>query len=543
MSWSLSSYLPSLLLSFSLFWLPSRADFPTVLPSNNSQDLGGDHSALFKLQSPSFPSDLPLAPLTDYFANLTDKQLQNFPLRGSLYKVNVNDFAQSSQTPQIACVSCDPEDYTGSLSVGQNLQYVIGQKFTAVVLYSASATHCNISSDAQVDDYRYVFTFNSTDSGIALKKTLNGSNSNGTASIVPMSIPPGGGTGADVSGSGSDSGDSPNTAMIILYSITGIITALFLGIIITGAVRAHRHPERYGPRRVAGRPRQSRARGIARAMLETIPIVKFGDEQDGVAAAKRDVELSVNPEDPAREHSPHRSDSISDAEHTTTPRETELPTANQSIQSSPDDAGVTPAPTPKPDTAADGGNFSCPICTDDFIKGQDLRVLPCSHQFHPECIDPWLINVSGTCPLCRIDLNPNKTEENGEENENGENTEETPTTAEGTATPTAEVTQSRHNRLTNYLHGHGPLNARRMRNATVEERLAALRRVREENQDEAANESNVRPRLTRRLRDRFRIRTRAHGLDSSPEASGTSTPTVPPPAHTAPEGSESQSRT
>lgn len=187
--------------------------------------------------------------------------------------------------------------------------------------------------------------------------------------------------------------------MIILYSITGIITALFLGIIITGAVRAHRHPERYGPRRVVGRARQSRARGIARAMLETIPIVKFGDEQDGVAAAKRDVELSINPEDPAREHSTPRSDSISDAEHTTTPRETELPTANQSIQHSPDDAGVTAVPTPKPEAAADGGNFSCPICTDDFIKGQDLRVLPCNHQFHPECIDPWLINVSGTCPL------------------------------------------------------------------------------------------------------------------------------------------------
>jgi hypothetical protein len=25
--------------------------------------------------------------------------------------------------------------------------------------------------------------------------------------------------------------------------------------------------------------------------------------------------------------------------------------------------------------------------------------LPCKHQFHPACIDPWLINVSGTCPL------------------------------------------------------------------------------------------------------------------------------------------------
>lgn len=179
--------------------------------------------------------------------------------------------------------------------------------------------------------------------------------------------------------------------MIILYSITGIITALFLGIIITGAVRAHRHPERYGPRRIVGRPRQSRVRGIARAMLETIPIVKFGDDQpDNVAAAKRDIEMEGS-ENPSREHSPPRSGNV-EMEAISTP-ESELPT--------PDPAPKQPA-TPaesKHEVAPDAGNFSCPICTDDFIKGQDLRVLPCAHQFHPECIDPWLVNVSGTCPL------------------------------------------------------------------------------------------------------------------------------------------------
>jgi hypothetical protein len=78
----------------------------------------------------------------------------------------------------------------------------------------------------------------------------------------------------------NDGGPAPTTAvaMSILYSITGIITLLFLIIIATGAIRAHRHPERYGPRTgLAGRPRQSRAKGLARAMLETLPIVKFGD--------------------------------------------------------------------------------------------------------------------------------------------------------------------------------------------------------------------------------------------------------------------------
>ena len=74
-----------------------------------------------------------------------------------------------------------------------------------------------------------------------------------------------------------------------------------------------------------------------------------------------------------------------------------------------------------------------------------------------------------------------------------------------------------------------------MRNATVEERLAALRHVRETSQGNAAlEEEGARPnrnRLTTRLRDRFRIRTRAHGTEaSSPEDSGTTTPTTATPA-------------
>ena len=48
----------------------------------------------------------------------------------------------------------------------------------------------------------------------------------------------------------------------------------------------------------------------------------------------------------------------------------------------------------------------CIICTEDFEKGEDIRVLPCNHTFHPACVDPWLLGVSGTCPLCRIDLRP-----------------------------------------------------------------------------------------------------------------------------------------
>ncbi|CAG8011871.1 unnamed protein product [Penicillium olsonii] len=320
-----------------------------------------------------------------------------------------------------------------------------------------------------------------------------------------FSVPTDSGTGGDSGGSG----DSPNTAMIILYSITGIITALFLGIIITGAVRAHRHPERYGPRRIAGRVRQSRARGIARAMLDTIPVVKYDDKPDDVEAAKRDIELTA--EDNTQ---PAPGNGVTEPSPVS-----ELPTPDGAERPTPT------APEAKTETVPDAGNLSCPICTDDFIKGQDLRVLPCNHQFHMECIDPWLMNVSGTCPLCRIDLNPPQAET--EQTEGTPDAETTETAAAPAAAPETENTQTRHSRrLADYL--HGPLNARRMRDATVEERLAALRRVREANQ--SAGEEGRRTRLTTRLRERFRIRTRAHGeAETETEA-----PAAPAPVHMPP---------
>ena len=78
------------------------------------------------------------------------------------------------------------------------------------------------------------------------------------------------------------------------YAITGLVTALFLIVILSGAIRAIRNPERYGPRRIAGRPRQSRAKGIARAMLETLPIVKFGDLEENKQPAEHAGDVEMN---------------------------------------------------------------------------------------------------------------------------------------------------------------------------------------------------------------------------------------------------------
>ena len=48
--------------------------------------------------------------------------------------------------------------------------------------------------------------------------------------------------------------------------------------------------------------------------------------------------------------------------------------------------------------------FDCAVCLCEFSQEDKLRLLPmCSHAFHIECIDTWLLSNS-TCPLCRGNL-------------------------------------------------------------------------------------------------------------------------------------------
>ena len=48
----------------------------------------------------------------------------------------------------------------------------------------------------------------------------------------------------------------------------------------------------------------------------------------------------------------------------------------------------------------DGVEETCPICLSNFEPDDDVRLLPCSHHFHQECVDEWLA-VNSTCPSCR----------------------------------------------------------------------------------------------------------------------------------------------
>jgi len=211
-------------------------------------------------------------------------------------------------------------------------------------------------------------------------------------------------------------GPAPGTsiALIILYSITGIITVLFLMILVTGAIRAHRHPERYGPRAIArfGQPRQSRAKGLARAVLDTIPVVRFGAATpDPVDPKPGGLELRDGTSVPATPMSaspppPHIGDTAAVVEAVAGI----APAEGVDGAAAPETTGITSgtATPPLPSTPSTpvppadkplATQSQCPVCMEDFEQDTEVRVLPCGHSYHLDCIDPWLLNVSGSCPL------------------------------------------------------------------------------------------------------------------------------------------------
>ncbi|KAI6788098.1 hypothetical protein KC332_g18380 [Hortaea werneckii] len=352
----------------------------------------------------------------------------------------------------IVVINCDLSAYPGNIGPLDIFATAEQRNATGVVWYSREADWCDLQD--YDGNYKWIYTMkNTNDTNRVLDKIDNWSNNDGDSIYATIGrldseqLAAGDGSGSGDNGDGRDNdqntttgppgsnnlGSSPTTAvaMIILYSVTGIVTALFLCIIITGAVRAHRHPERYGPRNILGRARQSRARGLARAMLDTIPIVKFGGEgaEGGKGTTTGDVEMAEGGAAGAATTIDDSAGRVSQSE-ADGPRETNPhhhdPTSDES-QGGTTKAGVTatssttsPTNPPPHSTPHDLDNQGCSICTDDFEIGQDQRVLPCNHRFHPACIDPWLLNVSGTCPLCRIDLRP-QTEGDGEEQELDEN--------------------------------------------------------------------------------------------------------------------------
>ncbi|XP_053966725.1 E3 ubiquitin-protein ligase goliath [Anastrepha ludens] len=62
-----------------------------------------------------------------------------------------------------------------------------------------------------------------------------------------------------------------------------------------------------------------------------------------------------------------------------------------------------PTKTGKSSDEKDMDSDCCAICIEAYKPSDCIRVLPCKHEFHKNCIDPWLIEHR-TCPMCKLDV-------------------------------------------------------------------------------------------------------------------------------------------
>ncbi|EMD37842.1 hypothetical protein CERSUDRAFT_114486 [Gelatoporia subvermispora B] len=404
-------------------------------------------------------------------------------------------------TPWIALVSCDDNATDASLDVDI---FTLAQERGAVaaLLYSTRSQACLINphyaDPAFFDQVMDIFSTENLASSQAIEETfgrindtiygdfnakllnesfnaINSTILNGTVNspgylfaslIAANATDVEGGEGSTTPTSSTNSspgGGGPNTslAMIILYAITGCVSALFCVVIVSGAVRAIRHPERYGPRTGEGafngppgafNGPQSRARGLARAILDTFPVVKYGGNEaaPGADTATQPKDLEAGAADTSTSTGSAPVDEVKDGEilELDTYEHVDYPPASPGAArpmspvmeeprrasgsglhdghdgsdespgagSSRDVGTVVPRPRPQAGSRQDGkdkdimpdaiGRETCPICIVDFEEGDDLRILPCEghHRFHRECVDQWLLELSSSCPLCRQDF-------------------------------------------------------------------------------------------------------------------------------------------
>ncbi|KAJ6789026.1 hypothetical protein PWT90_09916 [Aphanocladium album] len=445
-------------------------------------------------------------------------------IQGHIILADEDNFSTLNGTGTIAYLCCDNADKKDNFNIDPNkmLTRLMDAHLSAIILYSANTNWCSFDRN-NGPPYSSIVTMADKGDAADVLTHIQGKSNNGT---LLVSIK-GNTTVADTSG---DSRSHSTVAMSVLYSITGLITLLFLAIIITGTVRAHRHPERYGPHAGIGRrPRQSRAKGIARAVLDTLPIVKFGNDEH----AKPDPELELEPT--ATENADHKTHAVAagglgagtetatkkEASSKEVPKEAareaeeeQKPPDGSAVDGEEEAIGAEPAgaESARASSSEHGEeHLGCSICTEDFTVGEDVRVLPCNHQFHPGCVDPWLVNVSGTCPLCRYDLQPGR--------QAG-----TPATETAPELPPPLALEAEDNESTTSSRNRASrlFEMNRLRNLSQQDRIAALRAMRNRRDEppetdeahgqaaEDEGEENGRAtRLAAKLRDKFRIRTRA----------------------------------
>jgi len=84
---------------------------------------------------------------------------------------------------------------------------------------------------------------------------------------------------------------------------------------------------------------------------------------------------------------------------------------------------------------------TCPICLNEYEEGVKIRILPCEHAYHIECIDKWLLRNNRLCPVCKRKVLPGGSDSESSD----ESTDNTSTTNINTTNRRSSITENQPN--------------------------------------------------------------------------------------------------
>ena len=194
--------------------------------------------------------------------------------------------------------------------------------------------------------------------------------------------------------------------VVILPCVLGSCVCLLLIVFISLVPSYNRGGHQTNRVEELRRPRKSRPACLTGAVLSSMPIITWGPNSRNELQASKDLELGSVPdgENATGDEASVRQSGFSRTKSAGEPEDGRLAedlhtSTQQEIKPSYGDLNHDIGPSDQQSSAWRGGGVGCAICEEEFLCGQDVRVLPCNHDFHPDCVDPWLLNASGTCPL------------------------------------------------------------------------------------------------------------------------------------------------
>ncbi|KAH6620327.1 RING-9 protein [Boeremia exigua] len=141
-----------------------------------------------------------------------------------------------------------------------------------------------------------------------------------------------------------------------------------------------------------------------KSVVERLPVRTYHTISDSSSTPSAASEAAT-PTTPLLQRAPSRP--ASSPSHSTSRDEPETPATSSSVQRTTRDREEEKRETGLAEWRRryGGRQKECVVCLEEYVDGvSQVMSLPCGHEFHVDCITPWLVTRRRTCPICKGDV-------------------------------------------------------------------------------------------------------------------------------------------